>query len=207
MDKKNIKFFDKNFLISIENVKSRLSQEKINFKKVGNENFQKKRNERVNLSSKLTNNFFIISILLALFSLLLTVHPLFELITNSKNNFINPEIKVYKNQILELKKSNDFLQGKIKKFDRKENSFNSQDLFFKKNAFIDKLKMQINTKENQINLLEEDIAGLSSKAIIQEKQIMTALKIINDLENQRDSLITIIKNQNFKDLELSKINF
>ena len=191
---------------SIESLKKRISDEKILTLNI--ENKVTLPIKSIGYFTSLANIFLIISILIALFSFFLTLQPLYEFFSNTKQHKPYQDSEIYQKKISELQYINENLLIKIKNLNDNQieliskNKINDQS-----NSFIENLELEILNKEKKINNLEEIITGLSSKTIIQQRKLIKAIEMINDLENERQRIISIIKNDNINNPELSKINF
>ena len=206
MEKTEEKILVNSYTSSIKNLKKRISDEKILNLKI--ENKVAIPIKKISFFSSTTNIFLIVSIIIAFFSFLLTVRPLYEVFTNPKKDELYIDSSIYKKKLTELEYINDNLLNKIKNLNDIQVELISQNKIFDlNNAYVEDLKLEIKDQENKINNLEEIVTGLSSKTIIQQRKLIKALEMINDLENERQRIIAIIKNDNINDLELSKINF
>ena len=191
---------------SIESLKKRISDEKILTLNI--ENKVTLPIKRIGYFTSLANIFLIISILIALFSFLLTLQPLYEFFSNTKQHKPYQDSEIYQKKISELQYINENLLIKIKNLNDNQIELISQNkINDQSNSFIENLELEILNKEKKINNLEEIITGLSSKTIIQQRKLIKAIEMINDLENERQRIISIIKNDNINNPELSKINF
>ena len=191
---------------SIESLKKRISDEKILTLNI--ENKVTLPIKSIGYFASLANIFLIISILIALFSFLLTLQPLYEFFSNTKQHKPYQDSEIYQKKISELQYINENLLIKIKNLNDNQIELISQNkINDQSNSFIENLELEILNKEKKINNLEEIITGLSSKTIIQQRKLIKAIEMINDLENERQRIISIIKNDNINNLELSKINF
>ena len=191
---------------SIESLKKRISDEKILTLNI--ENKVTLPIKRIGYFTSLANIFLIISILIALFSFFLTLQPLYEFFSNTKQHKPYQDSEIYQKKISELQYINENLLIKIKNLNDNQIELISQNkINDQSNSFIENLELEILNKEKKINNLEEIITGLSSKTIIQQRKLIKAIEMINDLENERQRIISIIKNDNINNPELSKINF
>ena len=191
---------------SIESLKKRISDEKILTLNI--ENKVTLPIKSIGYFASLANIFLIISILIALFSFFLTLQPLYEFFSNTKQHKPYQDSEIYQKKISELQYINENLLIKIKNLNDNQIELISQNkINDQSNSFIENLELEILNKEKKINNLEEIITGLSSKTIIQQRKLIKAIEIINDLENERQRIISIIKNDNINNPELSKINF
>ena len=191
---------------SIESLKKRISDEKILTLNI--ENKVTLPIKRIGYFTSLANIFLIISILIALFSFLLTLQPLYEFFSNTKQHKPYQDSEIYQKKISELQYINENLLIKIKNLNDNQIELISQNkINDQSNSFIENLELEILNKEKKIHNLEEIITGLSSKTIIQQRKLIKAIEMINDLENERQRIISIIKNDNINNPELSKINF
>ena len=191
---------------SIESLKKRISDEKILTLNI--ENKVTLPIKSIGYFTSLANIFVIISILIALFSFLLTLQPLYEFFSNTKQHKPYQDSEIYQKKISELQYINENLLIKIKNLNDNQIELISQNkINDQSNSFIENLELEILNKEKKINNLEEIITGLSSKTIIQQRKLIKAIEMINDLENERQRIISIIKNDNINNPELSKINF
>ncbi len=195
-----------NYKSSIESLKRRISEEKILNLKI--ENKVTLPIKKISFFNSIANIFLIISILIALFSFILTIRPLYEFFSKSKQHEVFQDSEIYQKEISELKYKNKNLTKKIQNINENQLELILQNKINEpSNSFIETLKLEIFNKEQKINNLEEIITGLSSKTIIQERKLIKAIEMINDLENERQRIISIIKNDNINNPELSKINF
>ena len=206
MEKTEEKILVNSYTSSIENLKKRILDEKILNLKI--ENKVAIPIKKISFFNSMTNNLIIVSIVIAFVSFLLTVRPLYEVFTNPKKDELFLEYSIYKKKLSELEFINQNLLNKIKHLNDTQVQLISQNKIFNlKNSYVEDLKLEIKDQENKINNLEEIVTGLSSKTIIQQRKLIKALEMINDLENERQRIIAIIKNDNINNLELSKINF